>query len=112
MSLQDASVAERPAGEGAVEAGLFYLKPMAQKPYTVAYRTDEAGELPTNAVYEEHKVRITDGRPAAAGLSLDREGVAFVRSPSAVRDFYDEAELDAVAHREAADLVARVTGAD
>jgi len=111
MSLQDASVAERPLGRDGVEAGLFYLKPMAEKPYTLAYRTDETGELPTNAVYEERKVRISDGRPISGGLSLDREGIAFVRSPSAVRDFYHEAELDTVAHREAADLVARVTGA-
>ena len=94
-----------------VEAGLFYLTPMAEKPYTVAYRTDETGELPTNAIYEERQVAIHDARAAAAGLDLDREGIAFVKSPSRVRDFYDEAELDAVAHAEAADLVARVTGA-
>ena len=94
-----------------VTAGLFYLTPMAGKPYTVAYRTDETGDLPTNAVYEERKVPIHDARAAAAGLDLDREGVAFVTSPSRVKDFYDEAELDAVAHREAADLVAKVTGA-
>ena len=94
-----------------VQAGLFYLTPMAEKPYTVAYRTDETGELPTNAVYEERIVPIHDGRPAAGALSLDREGIAFLRSPSRVKDFHDEAELDGVAHREAADLVARVTGA-
>ncbi len=111
MSVQDMCLDEPAAGGGDVRAGLFYLKPMAEKPYTVAYRTDEAGELPTNAVYEEHLVPIHDGRSEAGALSLDREGVAFVRSPSTVKDFYDEAELDTVAHREAADLVARVTGA-
>jgi len=94
-----------------VQAGLFYLTPMAEKPYTVAYRTDEAGQPLTNAIYEEHQMAIRDARAAAAGLALDREGVAFTTSPSRVKDFHDEAELDAVAHREAADLVARVTGA-
>ena len=94
-----------------VEAGLFYLKPMAEKPYTVAYRITETGELPTNAVYEEHQVPIRDARPVAPELDLDLQGVAFVRSPSVVRDFYDEAELDSVAHAEAAALVAKVTGA-
>jgi hypothetical protein len=94
-----------------VEAGLFYLTPMAEKPYTVAYRTTETGELPTNAVYEERQVPIHDGRPIAPDLDLDREGIAFVTSPSVVRNFYDEAELDTVAHAEAAALVARVTGA-
>ncbi len=111
MSLQDASVTEPPAVLDGVDAGLFYLRPMTEKPFTVAYRTTETGELPTNAVYDEHRVRISDGRPLAGSLSLDREGVAFLRSPSKVRDFRDEAELDTVAHREAADLVARVTGA-
>ena len=94
-----------------VEAGLFYLTPMAEKPYTLAYRTDETGQPTTNAVYEERQVPIYDARAAAAGLDLDREGMAFAVSPSRVKDFYDEAELDAVAHREAAELVARVTGA-
>ena len=94
-----------------VKAGLFYLTPMADKPYTVAYRTDDTGDLPTNAVYEEHELAIHDARSAAPGLDLDREGVAFVASASRVKDFYDEAELDGVAHREAANLVARVTGA-
>ena len=94
-----------------VKAGLFYLTPMAEKPYTLAYIPDETGQPTTNADYEERQVAIHDARAAAAGLDLDREGVAFVQSPSRVHDFYDEAELDAVAHREAADLVARVTGA-
>ena len=109
MSVQEACLDPHAADD--VQAGLFYLKPMAEKPYTVAYRTDETGELPTNAVYEEHRATIHDARPGAADLDLDREGVAFLRSPSRVKDFYDEAELDAVAHREAAELVARVTGA-
>ena len=111
MSLQDASATGRPTGSADVEAGLFYLTPMAEKPYTLAYRTEAEGELPTNAVYEERQVLIHDARPGAGALTLDREGVAFAASPSRVRDFYDEAELDAVAHREAADLVAKITGA-
>jgi hypothetical protein len=111
MSVQDTSSDQRRAASADVEAGLFYLRPMAEKPYTLAYRTDETGELPTNAVYDEHQVCIHDARSAAPGLNLDREGVAFTRSPSEVRDFYDEAELDSVAHPEAAAIVARVTGA-
>lgn len=111
MNGQDASVAGRRPEAPGVEAGLFYLKPMAEKPYTVAYRTTETGELPTNAVYEERKVVVRDARPIAPELSLDREGVAFTSSPSRVTNFYDEAQLDTLAHAEAAELVARVTGA-
>lgn len=111
MSGQDASSVGRAAEAQGVRAGLFYLRPMAEKPYTVAYRTTEAGELPTNAVYDEHEVLICDARPFASSLDLDREGAAFAKSPSRVRDFYDEAELDSTAHAEAAEIVARVTGA-
>lgn len=105
------TITDRPDQRADVEAGLFYLKPMAEKPYTLAYRTTEAGELPTNAVYEEHKVLIHDARRGAQDLDLDREGAAFTTYPSRVRDFYDEAELDTAAHAEAAAIVAKVTGA-
>ncbi len=95
---------------GSIEAELLYMKPMAEKPYTLAYPPVE-GEPPSSAVYEARRMRIIDGRPLAGELSLDREGVAFVRSRSAVSDFYDEHQLDTVCHDEAAALVAAQTGA-
>ena len=110
MSVQEAAAARAAKVQG-VEAGMFYLRPMAEKPYTVAYRTTETGELPTNAVYEERRVVVRDARRCAAELDLDREGVAFTTSASRVTDFYDEAQLDMAAHAEAAELVAKVTGA-
>lgn len=85
MSLQDQFASEQTEALGDLVATLFCLKPMAEKPYTLAYRTDETGDLRTNAVYEEHYVCIPDARPGTAGLSLNREGVAFIRGHSAVR---------------------------
>lgn len=56
---------------------------------------------------EAHEVEI---RPCE-GATLAREGFAWVACPTAVRDFADEAELDAVYAPEVKALVKRVTGA-
>jgi hypothetical protein len=93
-----------------VEADMNYLRPMAEKPYTLAYYA-EPGELPTNAVYDAHRMRIYDARPIAADASLDVEGFAFATRPSAVTDWYDEDQLNGLCHEEAAQLVKDVTGA-
>jgi hypothetical protein len=93
-----------------VEAELNYLRPMAEKPYTLAYYT-EPGDLPTNAVYDAHLMPIRDARPIAAEASLDVEGFTLATRPSAVTDWYDEGQLDGLCHEEAARLVADITGA-
>ncbi len=95
-----------------IQAELLYMRPMAEKPYTLAYPPPVDGaDLTTNAVYEPCLVPIRDARPLAGSTSLDREGFAFTPSPTAVTDFYDEAQLDTVCHDEAAALVAKATGA-
>jgi hypothetical protein len=109
------TVSDRPAGPTAapgasVIAELNYLRPMAEKPYTLAYQTVN-GQPATNAVYEAHEIAIHDARPVAGELSLDRQGFALARQPTAVTDYYDEAQLDTVCHDEAARLVAEATGA-
>jgi hypothetical protein len=54
---------------------------------------------------------LENARPIAGELRLDVEGVAVVRRPSAVRDFWDEAQTLALGHPETAQLVKDVTGA-
>ena len=93
-----------------VEAELNYLRPMAEKPYTLAYYT-EPGDLPTNAAYDAHRMPIFDARPIAAKASLDVEGFALATRTSAVTDWYDEAQLDGLCHDEAVELVKDLTGA-
>jgi hypothetical protein len=94
-----------------VEGTVLYMTPMAEKPQVLAYQVAEGGQPPTNARYEPRTVRVVDARPVADLLSLDVEGVAFAPHRSAVKDWSDEAELDSVAHAEAAELVKRATGA-
>ncbi len=94
----------------AVEAALSFAVPTAEKAFVYTYpRTD--GGPQTNTVYAPAVVRIENARSRAAELSLDVEGVAVVSAPSAVADFWDEAQTLALGHPETADLVRRVTGA-
>jgi hypothetical protein len=61
--------------------------------------------------FEQRPVRIRDGRPLAGTFQLDTHGFEFVGHRSAVRDFFDAAELKSVYYRELEQLVAEVSGA-
>ena len=94
----------------AVEGLLSFTRLTSGQAYTYAY--DPPPGVPrTNVIPDERRVRIQDARPFADELSLDVEGFALVRSPTAVRDFWDEAQTLGLGHPEAAELVKAVTGA-
>lgn len=94
----------------AVEASLNYLVPTAEKPYRYTYEP-AAGVPLDNTTYAPHRFRIRDARRVAAQVSLDEEGFALVKHQSAVRDFYDEAEVRRVYYPEAVELLTAATGA-
>jgi hypothetical protein len=94
-----------------VQASLHYLVPSAAKPRTYTY--DPPPGVPrSNATYAPYAATIHSARPIASDLSLDHEGFALVERCSAVRDFYDEADLRRVYYPESERLVAEATGAD
>jgi hypothetical protein len=93
-----------------VTGEVVYLAKTPEKPHTYTY-DPPAGAAKTNIVNEPHTVPIFDMRPLADGLSLDVQGFALVPAPTAVGDFYDEAQLQAIYYREAEDLVKQATGA-
>ena len=75
-----------------VTGEIVYLAKTAEKPHTYTY--DPPDDVPkTNIVSEPHTVPIFDMRPVADGLTLDVQGFALVPAPTAVTDFYDEAQL-------------------
>jgi hypothetical protein len=92
-----------------VKAELNYLVPTRERPRTYAYEAP-AGVPRSTAVNEPHTVRIADARPILA--RLDKQGLGLVRQRSAVRDFYDEAEVKATYYPEAERLLRELTGAD
>ncbi len=62
-------------------------------------------------VADPHIIAIEDGRPRRREFSLDGSGFEFADHPTAVVDFLDRDELRAVYYPEAADLIARMSGA-
>ena len=93
-----------------VEGVLGFSRRSSEQAYSYAC-DPPPGVARTNIVPDERRVRIEDARLVADDLSLDVEGFALVRSPTAVRDFWDEAQTLGLGHPEAAELVKAATGA-
>jgi len=87
-----------------------YLAPSNAKPAIFIDR-DGTRHVRDDVRYETQTVRVRDGRPAADGYSLDRNGVRLVRHDTAVADFYDDAEVAAVYFPEVERLIKQETGA-
>jgi hypothetical protein len=78
-----------------VTAELNYLAPTSGKPRTYAF-DPPPGEPKSTNLAEPRRVPIFDGRAIANTFSLDREGFHLVRHPTAVKDFYDEAQIQRI----------------
>ena len=91
MGLQETKIESLPF----VTAELNYLAPVSGKPRTYAF-DPPPGEPQSTNLPEPHHVPIFDGRAIANTFSLDREGFALVRHPTAVKDFYDEAQIKSI----------------
>jgi hypothetical protein len=106
MSLLERKIESLPF----VLAELNYLAPTAGKPRTYAF-DPPADEPKSTALPEPHQVPIFNGRSTADSFLLDREGFALVRHPTAVRDFYDEAEVRKVYYPAAEAFIRSTLGA-
>jgi hypothetical protein len=93
-----------------VVAELHYMSPMAERPRNYTYEPP-AGVPRSNIVHEAHTMPVHDIRAVASQISLDRQGFALLGHESAVRDFWDDDEVRKVYYPEAADAIARATGA-
>jgi len=79
---------------------------------TVLRRFTAPGASVNTGVYESHTVPIHNGRLAHDSFSLDTHGFEIARHASAVRDFTDKAEVDAVYIPEVVEFIKQRTGAD
>ena len=93
-----------------VTASLQFAATADQTPIA---HVSESGEGPDKNSWTTalHDVAIGDGRAMAEQLDLDRQGFAFMRHPTAVRDFYDDDEVRRVYYPEMEALVCSITGA-
>jgi len=95
---------------GTVTATLNYLTPSPERPYVYMY--DPPPRMPQRlGDYRGHAVAIGDVRQMADRLSLDQQGFILRKQTTAVRDFYDQAEMRAVYYPEMERLVCDLTGA-
>jgi len=102
--------AEHPPPGSFVEASLNYFASSSEKP--VIYTYEPPPGVPRATGKSEAKpVRIRNAR-LESNLSLDRQGFQLVRQHSAVRDFYDRAEVEKVYYPEVQLLLKEVTGAE
>ncbi|NEK57926.1 hypothetical protein GCU56_08585 [Geodermatophilus sabuli] len=101
---------QTPAAERttAVQAELSYLAPGS----TVLRRFTAPGNSVNTGRYETHVVPIRDGRPVQDEFSVEVNGFRIARHVSAVTDFTDKAEVDAVYVPEVLDFVREQLGAD
>lgn len=92
-----------------VEAELYYLTPMAEKPFNYTYEPP-AGTPHSNGNYQAYPVSIHNAR-SLKHLSLDQHGFDFVAHHSNVQNFYNNDEIRRVYYPEAERLLTEITGA-
>ncbi len=95
---------------GAVEGVLNYIVDDGERP--VVYVTPPGEPPRRTGTYDTREMPIHDGRPHAAGFSLDVEGIAFLDHDTAVSDFYDDAEVEAVYYPEVERFLTDTMGAE
>ncbi|TIX50259.1 CmcJ/NvfI family oxidoreductase [Alteraurantiacibacter aquimixticola] len=78
----------------------------------VTRRYVSQGEELNTGTYSDHRVTIRDGMPIREHFTLDRHGFMIAKCPSAVGDFHDRDQVDALYEREVEREVMRLTGAD
>jgi hypothetical protein len=91
-----------------VPGELHYLAPES----TVLRRFTAPGASVNTGSYESHVVPIRNGRPVRDSFRLDTHGFELLPHPSAVADFTDKSEVDAVYIPEVVEFIKRHTGAD
>lgn len=103
-------LAEVDAAPDTIEADLVYFAGSGDGLVTHVARPGGLDER-VGGGNETHRVRVRNGRPLAERFEFEREGFRFVRSPTAVRDFDDEAEIRRVYYPECEALIKEVSGA-
>jgi hypothetical protein len=91
-------------------ATLHYLKRGPEKP--TYYRIEPPPGVPQwNGVDDPRDVRIEDARGRESEFTLDRNGFALIKAPTAVANFYDPEEIKRVYYPEIERLLRNTLGA-
>jgi hypothetical protein len=101
-------IATIPAAD-AIEADVVYLAARSPAPRSIYRAGSDTAER--TGQYQPYRVTVHDARPLAGALTLDREGFVLLHESSAVKDFYDDAQVRETYYREIERLVRSQTGA-
>jgi hypothetical protein len=93
-----------------IEAALTFLVPSGEKP-KVLMPADDADRVERTGTYQAVTVGIHDARHLSVPPTIDREGFALVRCPTATTDFFDPACVQRDYYPEIISLLRRCTGA-
>src|SRR3954470_15104274 len=78
---------------------LYYLKRGAEKP--AYYRIEPPPGVPrSNGINDPQEVTIEDARGRESEFTLDRNGFALIKAPTAMTDFYSPDEIKRVYYPE------------
>ncbi len=94
-----------------VRATVQYIAPPIGKPRSLEFEPPP-GVPRSTAIYREHQVVISDARPVARSLSLEREGFQLLSAPTTLSDWSDDEAIRDRYYGEATTLLKRATGAD
>ena len=78
----------------------------------VTRRFVSQGQEMNTGTYSDHEVIIRDAMPIRDHFTLDTHGFRIAKQPSAVSDFHDKAQVDALYEREVERHIRELTGAD
>lgn len=92
-----------------VRAPLLFAAQDGTAPEVIVPKGSE--DAPSRSGLNEQEVLIMDGRTRACGFSINREGFQFLKRPSLVENFEDEAEITRVYYPEIREIVADAVGA-
>ncbi len=94
-----------------LEAAIPYTADTGEKLVNETFGPNNIRRRSTGGQAESHRMSVQDGRELNHELSLDRNGFQLVEHKTAVRDFFDPAELKATYYPELERLIGQLTGA-
>lgn len=78
----------------------------------VTRRYVSAGKEMNTGTYSDHEVVVRDGMPIRDHFELDVHGFMIAKHQTAVQDFHDKPQVDAIYEREVEEHIRQLTGAD
>jgi hypothetical protein len=93
-----------------IEATLNYIVDDGKPVFTIV-AAPGGSDTRSGATPDPHHVTIHNGRQTANDFVLEKNGFAFVRHDTKVRDFYDETEITRIYYPEMVELVKAQSGA-